>query len=109
MNQITFKEYQQKASLTAIYEHKLIYPGLKIAGEAGEVAEKIGKSLRDNIPWDSPEFKKSIALELGDVLWYIAAICRDLEISMDAVAQMNIDKLSDRQKRGVLTGNGDTR
>ncbi len=109
MKQITFKEYQLKALETAIYKHTLIYPALKIAGEAGEVAEKIGKSLRDNIPWDSPEFKKSIALELGDVLWYVAAICRDLEINMDTVAQMNLDKLSDRQRRGVLTGNGDTR
>lgn len=108
---MTFTEYQNNASKTAIYKQSLriLYPALKISGEAGEVSEKVGKSLRDDISWESNDFKKDIALELGDVLWYIAAICRDLGISMDAVAQMNLDKLSDRKERGVLQGNGDNR
>lgn len=108
---MTFEEYQSKAIKTAIYKQslKLLYPALKISGEAGEVSEKVGKSLRDDISWESPEFIQDIALELGDVLWYIAAVCRDLGISMEDVARMNVLKLSDRQKRGVLHGSGDKR
>lgn len=106
---MTFNEYQEKSKATAIYSHAVIYPGLKLAGEAGEVSQKIGKSLRDNIDWDSSEFKTNIAKELGDVLWYIAALCRDLELDMNLVAAMNIAKLQDRKNRNVITGNGDNR
>lgn len=107
-----FNEYQSAAEETAIYprEHAVIYPALGLAGEAGEVAEKVKKWLRDgNI--DAGELHK----EIGDVLWYIAALCSDLqdvfgeEYSLENAAIRNYQKLKSRQERGVLGGSGDNR
>jgi NTP pyrophosphatase (non-canonical NTP hydrolase) len=101
-----FNEYQDMAASTAIYrqEHQVIYPALGLAAEAGEVANKVKKILRDK------NFDRSgIADELGDCLWYIAALCRDLNIEMSEVAQGNLKKLKDRKERGTLKGNGDKR
>lgn len=99
-------EYQDVASDTAIYppEHEIIYPALGLAAEAGEVANKVKKILRDK-NFD----RNGIADELGDCLWYIAALCRDLNIEMSEVAKGNLKKLKDRQDRGTLKGNGDKR
>ena len=103
---MTFNDYQKQASETAIYrsEHAVIYPALGLAGEAGEVANKVKKILRDN-KFD----RDQVAAEVGDCLWYIAAICRDLNVDMGELAQANLDKLNDRKERGTLQGNGDTR
>ena len=101
-----FDFYQEAASDTAIYktEHQVIYPALGLAAEAGEVANKVKKILRDG------NFDRSaIADEIGDCLWYIAALCRDLNIDMETVAYDNLEKLHSRQKRGTLRGNGDKR
>ena len=99
-------QYQTQAAETAIYkvEHQVIYPALGLAAEAGEVANKVKKILRDG-NFD----RNAIADEIGDCLWYIAALCRDLNVDMDAVAQSNLDKLLDRKDRGVLAGSGDKR
>lgn len=99
--------YQEAALKTAVYpaQYKVIYPALKLAGETGEVAEKIGKSLRG----DHVLVKEDLAKELGDVLWYIAALANDIGFSLEEVAQMNLAKLSDRANRGVLKGSGDNR
>ena len=104
--QMTFEEYQIEAEKTAIYpkEHEIVYPALGLAGEAGEVANKVKKILRDK-NFD----RNGIADELGDCLWYIAALCRDLNIEMSEVAKGNLKKLKDRQNRGTLKGNGDKR
>jgi NTP pyrophosphatase (non-canonical NTP hydrolase) len=104
-----FNEYQQRANETAIYpeEYKLIYPTLGLAGEAGEVADKVKKIIRDGL--SLVEEKEGIAKELGDVLWYIAAVARDIGYSLDDIAKMNIDKLESRKERGALQGNGDNR
>lgn len=98
--------YQNQAAKTAIYkvEHQVIYPALGLAAEAGEVANKVKKIMRDG-NFD----RNAIADEIGDCLWYIAALCRDLNVNMDAVAQSNLDKLLDRKDRGVLSGSGDKR
>jgi NTP pyrophosphatase (non-canonical NTP hydrolase) len=96
--------YQQEAVKTAIYSDPIIYPALGLGNEAGEVQGKIKKWLRDNT-FD----KEDIAAEIGDVLWYIAALCRDLEIDMAEVAVKNLAKLKSRQERGTLQGSGDTR
>ena len=98
--------YQAAASKTAIYkhEHQVIYPALGLAAEAGEVANKVKKILRDG-KFD----REAIADEVGDCLWYIAALCRDLNVSMSDLAANNLKKLQDRKKRGVLSGNGDKR
>ena len=99
-------EYHDVASDTAIYppEHEIIYPALGLAAEAGEVANKVKKILRDG-NFD----RNAIADEVGDCLWYIAALCRDLNVNMGEVAKNNLDKLQDRKKRGTLKGNGDKR
>jgi NTP pyrophosphatase (non-canonical NTP hydrolase) len=106
-----FKEYQEEAVKTAIYGTKntIIYPALGLANEAGEVLGKIKKVLRDNDGVYTPDKIAGIAGEIGDVLWYMAALARDLNISLDEIAQDNINKLKDRASRGVIQGNGDNR
>ena len=108
---MTLNEYQQKALETAIYpqEYKVIYPSLGLAGESGEVADKVKKVLRDNQCVFTEEKKKDIAKELGDVLWYIANLSNDIGYTLEEIAQMNYDKLSSRKERGMLHGNGDNR
>ena len=99
-------DYQRAAASTAIYkqEHAVIYPALGLAAEAGEVANKVKKILRDG-NFD----REAIADEVGDCLWYIAALCRDLNIDMQEIADNNIKKLKDRLERGVISGSGDNR
>lgn len=108
---MTFNEYQTKAAVTAIYPEsaKYIYPTLGLCGESGEVAEKVKKVIRDANGVFTEEKKAEIVKEVGDVLWYIAALLTDLGVSMDDAATGNIDKLYSRKERGVLNGNGDNR
>lgn len=122
---MTFSEYQEKAATTAIYLNKVKaqYPDLspeliKILGisyaslgigESGEVQGKVKKIIRDAGGNITDEVKKEIGKECGDILWYISAMCGELGISLDDVAQQNIDKLFSRKDRGVLEGNGDNR
>lgn len=109
---MTLNEYQEKAMASAIYpkEHALVYPALKLAGESGEVAEKIGKRLRDkggNLT--DPDFKADLIKEIGDVIWYCAALANDLGVGLDEIGAANIAKLTSRKERGVLQGSGDNR
>jgi len=108
---MNFDEYQKEAVATAIYGagHSIIYPALGLGNEAGEVQGKVKKVLRDNDGVFSPEKAQIIGDEIGDVLWYMAALCRDLGINLDTIAQRNIQKLRDRQQRGVIGGSGDNR
>ena len=98
--------YQKAAAKTAIYkaEHSILYPALGLAGEAGEVANKVKKMLRDG-NFD----RQAISAEIGDVLWYIAALSRDLNINMHDLAMKNLEKLYGRKARGTLQGSGDKR
>jgi NTP pyrophosphatase (non-canonical NTP hydrolase) len=107
-----FSHYQEQARRTAAYPdigHNACYPVLGLCGEAGEVAEKIKKVMRD----DGGEFtdakRREIAKELGDVLWYCAALASELQLDLGEIAQMNLDKLACRQARGVISGSGDKR
>lgn len=107
-----FKEYQAKSRETAIYPNigkNYIYPTLGLSGEAGEVAEKIKKVIRDKDGVIDNETREMIKKELGDVLWYVSQLATELGLSLDDVAEKNIDKLYDRMERGKLKGSGDNR
>jgi len=101
-----FNEYQEEAKKTAIYpeQYKVVYPALGLAGEAGEVAEKVKKHIRDGV-LNVEDLKK----ELGDVLWYVSALAADLDLDLDDVAAANLEKLRSRRARGVIVGSGDNR
>lgn len=107
---MNLNNYQKKALETAVYprEYKIIYPALGINGEAGEIAEKVKKVLRGDGEL-SEQRKTDIALELGDVLWYAATLANDLGYALEDIAKMNLKKLEMRQKKGLLSGNGDHR
>lgn len=108
---MNLNEYQDKARATAIYPKTAIvlYPTLKLAGEAGEVSEKIGKIIRDRKGRIGTVEKEDLKKEIGDVLWYVANLAADLDFTLEEVAQANIDKLADRQARNKLHGSGDNR
>ena len=101
--------YQKEALKTAIYpdEYKVVYPALGLAGEAGEVADKVKKIIRDDK--DTPEFRHEIAKEIGDVLWYCAVLADDLGYDLQQIAEMNIWKLKERAASGTIQGSGDNR
>lgn len=108
---MTLNEYQKAIEQFAIYpgagagnDSALTYCALGLVGEAGEVAEKLKKKLRDGM-FETALFAK----ELGDVLWYIARLSKELNMSLEEVASMNIAKLTDRKVRDVIKGNGDAR
>lgn len=107
-----FDAYQAAARETAQYPHmgaNLTYPTLGLAGEAGEVAEKIKRMIRDDAGVLTAERRDALKLELGDVLWYVAALCSEMELSMNDVARLNVEKLRDRKARNVIRGQGDVR
>jgi len=110
---MNFSDYQKKSRETAMYRDKdndYIYPTLGLAGEAGEVAEKIKKVYRgDTGGVMTEEIKQELAKELGDVLWYLTQLATELGLSLEEIAQLNLDKLFSRKDRGVLSGNGDNR
>lgn len=106
-----FNMYQERAKTTAIYPEsaKVTYPALGLAGETGEVCEKIKKVIRDCGGEVSDEKREEIAKELGDVMWYMAALASDLGLSLGDVAIGNLVKLASRAERGKLHGDGDNR
>jgi len=109
---MNFTDYQTKSRTTAKYPaigHPVIYPTLGLVNEAGEVAGKIKKVFRDKDGEISPETREALKAELGDVLWYLAQTCTELELSLDEVAESNLTKLLDRQARGKIQGDGDNR
>lgn len=122
---MTPNEYQKKAHETSAYSvgffvdedgekealitADFIYPALGLAEEAGEVAGKFAKAVRDNAGVIDEAYKFEIEKELGDVLWFVAECCTVLRIDMNEVAELNIKKLADRKARGVIHGSGDNR
>jgi NTP pyrophosphatase (non-canonical NTP hydrolase) len=122
---ITFEEYQFGAKKTAIYNQdaRVLYPALGLAGEVGEVAEKVlamaahagkcanqvKKIIRDDDCECDTDRKHEIGKEIGGVLWYCAAVATDLGLDLGAIAKENLGVLADRQKRGVIQGSGDNR
>ena len=109
-------KYQKQAAEFDLFETSvdLKSPGflekvLGIAGEAGEVTDKVKKIIRVKGGYASEEDRMEIAKELGDVLWYVANIARYLDVSLSDIADGNIAKLSSRKKRNKLHGEGDNR
>lgn len=109
---MTFEDYQNDSRRTAQYSvvgHKLVYPTLGLTGEAGEVAEKVKKLLRNNGGKLTPAITEDLTLELGDVLWYLTQLATELGVSLEQVAKANLVKLNDRKIRGVIKSTGDKR
>ena len=106
---MNFNEYQNLARSTAVYpeEHKVVYPALGLCGEAGEVADKIKKTIRGDS--SLVNVTGSIADELGDVLWYLAILADDLGVPLEDIAYWNVDKLRRRMKSNKIKGDGDNR
>lgn len=101
-----FDEYQREAAATRLYprDQGITYTALGLCGEAGEYAEKVKKMIRDG------EFDSHMAMmELGDVLWYLAAAAEELGYALGDIASMNLEKLRDRMERNMIGGNGDAR
>jgi NTP pyrophosphatase (non-canonical NTP hydrolase) len=112
MSTITATEYQEKASETAIFPKNkaLEYITLGLTGEAGEIANKVKKLIRDGADEETLEQKKiEIGYELGDVLWYCAMLAREVDINLGHIMEKNIEKLHSRKERGTLGGSGDNR
>ena len=107
-----FKTYQEKARETAQYPNlgsNNIYPTLGLVGEAGEVAEKVKKVIRDKNGIFDNESKKAIKKELGDVLWYLSNLSTEFGFELDDIALQNLEKLKSRAAKGMISGSGDNR
>ena len=107
-------EFQGKAIETAVYPGRwavggILYTALGLAGEAGEVADKVKKIIRDDEGILLDHKAEEIAKELGDVLWYVATLAEELGYQLEEIALANYDKLASRAERNVLTGAGDNR
>jgi NTP pyrophosphatase (non-canonical NTP hydrolase) len=122
----SFNSYQAQAHSFAAYSSQIdsldpalreaatfLYASSKLCGEAGEVAEKLAKQVRDkgvtSFSDISPEDRLALGKELGDCLWYISEIAQRLGFSLSEIATMNVDKLQGRIDRGTLLGSGDDR
>jgi len=110
---MTFEEYEKEALKTVISTDDkfkdMLHWVLGLNGEAGEVAEKMKKIIRDKKSVISETDKQEMAKEIGDVLWYLAVFAYDLGIPLDEIAKTNLEKLHSRKERGVLGGDGDNR
>jgi len=103
---VNLHDYQSRAHTTSITPpgYAILYPALGLAGEAGEVANKVKKLIRDGAL-----DKDAVAQEMGDVLWYLAELATDLGLDLDRIAEDNLARLADRKARGAIHGSGDER
>lgn len=109
-----FDTYQSRALSTADYPGRgtvsgAAYASLGLAGEAGEVANKVKKIIRDDALVVTDERRKAISKEIGDCLWYAAALADEMGLALSDVAAENLRRLKDRKERGVIKGEGDER
>lgn len=113
---IDFEKYQLATADTAVYPgalegnfEALTYVSLGLVGEAGEIANKVKKILRDKGGIVTEEDRTELSKELGDVLWYLARLADEIGYPLEFIAQSNVNKLRSRKERGVISGNGDNR
>ncbi|MFN5119439.1 MAG: nucleoside triphosphate pyrophosphohydrolase family protein [Cyanobacteriota bacterium] len=107
-----FQAYQERSRETARYPdagRNAIYPTLGLCGEAGEVADKVKKVLRDREGQFDQSVRDDLRLELGDVLWYVAQLATELDLRLEDIATANLEKLASRAARNVIGGSGDRR
>jgi NTP pyrophosphatase (non-canonical NTP hydrolase) len=107
-----FSTYQRESRKTwnlVHTDHPIVYPTLGLVNEAGEVAGKIKKIFRDKGGQIDEHDREALKYELGDVLWYLAQICTELDLSLEEVAAANLTKLFSRLERGTIRGEGDQR
>lgn len=105
-------EYQEKSKryiIDAPKTNPFTHWTLGLVGEAGEIANHGHKLFRDHNGSFKPEVQKEIAKEIGDTLWYLSQVASSLNLSLDEIAQQNLDKLESRLKRNVIVGEGDNR
>lgn len=111
--EMTLSRYQELSRRTAVYpgvgKGSLVYPTLGLVGEAGEIAEKVKKILRDQKGAVNDQNREDLLKEIGDVLWYVAALASELQVDLQVIALLNLSKLDGRKNRGVLGGSGDDR
>ena len=109
---ITADYYQSQSGQTAIFpkEKALEYLALGLTSEAGEVAGKVKKLIRDGEDKEGFELKKiAISHEIGDVLWYCAMLAKEVGVPLNEIMRDNLAKLYSRKERGTLQGSGDNR
>lgn len=116
---ISFDSYQSKTGATAVYPGQgyplgLLYAAIGAGNEAGEILGKVKKAIRDDglasdVDILTDDRRAQILDEVGDVLWYLARVCEELDASLEGVAENNLRKLNDRLERGVIAGSGDNR
>jgi len=101
---LTFDEYQNRTSDTAVYpdNRAIEYTSFGLAGEAGEVANKVKKIIRGDYNDDPVSVLVELADELGDVLWYVSELATTLGINLEDVARKNLAKLQARKEAGTL-------
>jgi len=105
----TFDNYQRESQQTAIYPHQgrnLLYPVLGLLSEAGEIADRMKRVIRDEGGDVSATRRSELKAELGDVLWYLSQVATELELSLQEIAEGNLLKLAERQQRGTLRHHG---
>ena len=103
-----FNDYQDKVLQFRTKTADEMYAVIGLSGEVGELHSVVAKAIRDGVK-DEVEFEKNVKKELGDILWFIAAIADDFETSLEEIAQGNYYKLKDRMERNVIGGSGDER
>ena len=107
---MTIQEYENFMSTSKVYNSlPIIYPTIGLNGEAGEVAEKIKKIIRDNNGIFDVDHKEDILKELSDVIWYVWAIATDMGYTLEDVLNAGVQKISKRQLTNTIHGNGDNR
>ena len=107
-----FNDYQRESRKTwsLIHtDHAIVYPTLGLVNEAGEVAGKVKKIFRDKNGVIGDAEREALKQELGDVLWYLTQICTELNLTLEEVAEANLEKLFSRLERNAIRGDGDTR
>ena len=110
INSLDDYQKQSRKTWSLIHtDHPIVYPTLGLTNEAGELAGKVKKIFRDKNGVVSEEDRQALKGELGDVLWYLAQICTELDLSLEEVAEANLEKVFSRLERGKIRGEGDHR